>query len=215
MSENPNDSLRSISPIISGPFDLCTNSLAQRTYSKGEIIIQRGQRLNAAYFLKKGKAKHVITTINGEERISFYSVGPCLIGEVPFLTGFPPYVDTVACEKSTVQLLTREELFLNCNWETLYTTLALKLRSQAFLIEGDCLAANERICRFLYVLSITSSNNILKITQKEIADITGLHRITVNEVIKDLENRQAISKSRGTIRLLDAEGIKILSGLGI
>jgi CRP-like cAMP-binding protein len=77
------------------------------------------------------------------------------------------------------------------------------------LISGQVVACNRlhgvrsRLARWLLMLQDRTGDTVIKLTQEFLGDMIGSQRTTVNEVAGALEERGAIQRSRGTIRILD------------
>jgi CRP-like cAMP-binding protein len=85
------------------------------------------------------------------------------------------------------------------------------------LMSGQVVACNRlhnvraRLARWLLMLQDRTGDTVIKLTQEFLGDMIGSQRTTVNEVAGALEERGAIARSRGTIRVLDRVALENIS----
>lgn len=193
-----------ISPIFTSQTSkLCpTNTSNAKIYKKGDIIVHVGQQINKLHYLIKGKVDYVITTANGEESILHITVGPAFFGEVPFFSGLTSFGTFVAREKSHVQLIERSDLSKEC-LEALCIQMARKIRVAHLQYESTFNPAETRIARHFYTLSISVGTNTVEFNQRELANIVGLHYMTVNKIVKKFEEMKIIARRGRCIEITD------------
>lgn len=203
-----------LSPIFSSQNTLLRsiNTSDTRIYKRGEIIIRVGQQIEKLHYLIKGKVKYVITTPNGEENILHITVGPALFAEVPFFSGLPCFGTFVASEKSYIKLIERKDITKEI-LEHLCVQMARKLRVAHLQYESTFNLAEARLARLFYTLSISVGKDIIESNQRELANIAGLHYMTVNKILKKFEEMKIISRNRKNITITDPKAIMELAGL--
>lgn len=64
-------------------------------------------------------------------------------------------------------------------------------------------AAEPRLCKWLLLTQDRLESDVLPLTQEHLSIMLGVQRTTVTALASDLQRRQAISYSRGRIRVLD------------
>ena len=161
--------------------------------------------------LIKGKVKYVIVTSNGEEHILHVSIGPALFGEVPFFSGLPSFGNFVACEKSYVQLIDRKDITKE-QLEYLCVQMARKIRVANLQYESTFNSSEIRLARLFYTLSISVGKDIVESNQRELANMVGLHYMTVNKLLKKFEEMRIETRSRKYIKINDSKALMLLAG---
>lgn len=202
-----------LSPIFTSQTSLSSiNTSTAKVYKPGDIIIQVGDHAQHLHYLIKGKVKYVIMTSNGEETILHTSIGPALFGEVPFFSGLPSFGTFVACEKSNIQLIDRKDITKE-QLEILCAQMARKIRVANLQYESTFNSAEARLARLFYTLSISVGKDIVEYNQRELANMAGLHYMTVNKLLKKLEEMKIVTRSRKCIKIIDSKAIMTLAGL--
>lgn len=202
-----------LSPIFTSQTSLSfINTPTAKVYKPGDIIIQVGDHAQHLHYLIKGKVKYVIMTSNGAETILHTSIGPALFGEVPFFSGLPSFGTFVACEKSHIQLIDRKDITKE-QLEVLCAQMARKIRVANLQYESTFNSAEARLARLFYTLSISVGKDIVENNQRELADMAGLHYMTVNKLLKKLEEMKIVTRSRKFIKIIDTKAMMTLAGL--
>lgn len=202
-------------PIFSSPVGippLVSSTSPVRVYQKGETIVTVGQQLCHLHYLVRGRVKYQITTPHGEETVLHFTVGPAFFGEVPFFSALPCFGSFIACEKSHVQPVERSSLSREC-LEALCVQMARKIRVANLQYESTFNTAEERLARLFCTLSAEAGGMRIFSSQRELAHVAGLHYMTVNKVLKKLEDRQVIRRCGKGIEITDHAAIKTLAGL--
>ena len=202
-----------LSPIFTSQTSLSfINTSTAKVYKTGDIIIQVGDQAQHLHYLIKGKVKYVIMTSNGGETILHTSIGPALFGEVPFFSGLPSFGTFVACEKTYIQLIDRKDITKE-QLELLCTQMARKLRVAHLQYESTFISSEARLARLFYTLSISVGKDIVDSNQRELANMAGLHYMTVNKLLKKFEEMKIVTRSRKCIKIIDSKAIMTLAGL--
>jgi CRP-like cAMP-binding protein len=192
-------------------------------FKKGNIIINQGDTVKKIYFLSKGKLKITLLSDTGEEKLFWYAYPHTIFGEVPFFCKLPCNGTIIAeedCEVSShdfdsfYQILYKNpkvtEFFL--------TTMAKKIQILTGQVKDISYSnPSTRINKLLYSLAKQFGKSTdkgielkLTITHKEIAFITGLHRVTVTNVMNKLKKDGIIEvPKRGKLIIIDLEKLYI------
>jgi CRP-like cAMP-binding protein len=171
------------------------------------------------YFLEKGEFRLVRTSLDGREKI-IWAIGPgSLVGETPFFDELPSHSRHVAATDSVLyafsrkcvleKILPHEPELMMC----IFRSLASKVRvlsNQSVCLCMDDLAS--RICKFLhlrmahYAVEDNSTFVCPGLNQQELANFLGVHRVTLNKVLRELEKAQILSPySRDEVCILDVK----------
>ncbi len=193
-------------------------------FKKGEHILPIGETIDHLYYLKQGKAGRLITAANGAEKYIKVVCDQGIIGEVLFFQNRVNYNSFIAIEdcncylfdKQTVeQVLLKDTQFVQqlIQWFCQRMT-ALNGQVTDSLIKSPYY----RICKFLleYVQEFgTLDENGRpiyegKLSHYDIAKYLGINRVSVTNVLKQLQEEGIIHKDRQLLILLDADYLQNL-----
>ena len=186
----------------------CINKGEQVRFEKNRIIMKSGTIPEKLYYLRSGKVRLVEFSKEGERCNMLDLESEHFVGETRFLAAVPIHfnVETltntaiVAFSRSVVnELLFNDERFRYC----LFVNMAKKMQylSRAFLdcaYEDNC----SRIYKFLKTFSKKNGRDSkVFLTQQEIAEFLGIHRITVHRSLHKLEKQGLLIMERKSITL--------------
>lgn len=212
----------SILPLLSGDdqnLQIFFESGKKQFLKKGYIIINQGDTVDRIYFLNKGKLKVTLLTDAGEEKLFWYAYRHSIFGDVPFFCKRPSNGTITAEEECEVTSYDYESFFkiLYSNpkvIEYFLTAMSRKIQIMTGQVKNtSCNSPDIRINKFLYSMATqygkSCKNGVelnLTITHKEIGFLTGLHRVTVTNVINKLKKEGAIAiPRRGRLIITDLE----------
>lgn len=201
--------------------DDLSQRLRQQRALKGDVLFRKDSEGNALYIIREGMIKIVLPSRMGEERIvTIFSSGD-FFGEMALLDGLPRSADAVALKSSTLLVLDRKPFlqFLRDNesaMETILSTLSRRLRKTDELLEdASFLNIPARLAKKLVEIGETfgrqNGNTIrisLRLSQKEIADMVGATRESVNKELRVLRSRGLISLTKDHILIDDLQRLK-------
>jgi len=180
----------------------------QMKRSKGEEVEQGKDLL----FLDRGRVCLVAQGWDGTEKLIWSIREGCIFGEAPFFDPIPNKAtftcaaDCVIYAFSTqaVARISRERPDLLQN---LLQTMARKLRILAYHAASlylDDMAA--RVCKFLSQRIVPGSSPLtakIRMSRQEMANLLGMHRISLYKALRQLEERGLLGPTRGkTITIL-------------
>jgi len=171
------------------------------------------------FFLDSGEVWLTRSTLEGREKI-IWRIGPdSLFGETPFFDDLPARSAIVAAMDCTVYAFSRKCVLneiLPQNPEltsALFRTLAIKVR--VLINQAVCLSLDDlpsRICKYL---NLRREAQILKdgplvvcpvLNQQELANLLGVHRVTLNKSLRELEKAGILGPySRDEVYILDRD----------
>jgi CRP-like cAMP-binding protein len=79
------------------------------------------------------------------------------------------------------------------------------------LVSGACNGAHsvkERLARWLLMMRDRDDDDTLQITQNLLAEMLGVHRPTITNVVRDLERTGLIARGRAQVTILDRHGLE-------
>ncbi len=182
----------------------------------GARICELGQQCTHLALVLRGQARVYELAESGRE-ITLYRIGP---GEVCILTAscimsgesFPAIA---RCEEELEVLLVPaprvdEYMLRYPEWRRfIWKLLADRLASVLMLLEEVTFRRlDERVMRYLLDACDKQQCNELKITHQTIADDLGTAREVVSRVLKEMEQRQMLSLSRGRVLIMDPKLIQ-------
>ena len=189
---------------------------------KGESVITLGDPVCYLYYLKSGEVGRYVVAANGSERIMKIISAKGLLGTVPFFSGSADLPRTNNSEfyarsdcviyrfthQCVYDVLLRDETVLH----QLIQHFCNRINAlNAQLIDTMVRDPAYRICAFLYnFLSNFGTTDEAgrfvytgKLSHYDIAKYLGLNRVSVTNVLKDLQDRGIIYKDRQKLILLD------------
>ncbi|MGF7184909.1 CRP/FNR family transcriptional regulator [Desulfitispora alkaliphila] len=213
----------SLLPWIDGQPESFKNLISmgsKKVFRKNATIIDQDDVSENIYYLHKGKVKVILFTTAGEDRLFWYASAGNIIGDVPFFHCLPSNAAIVAEEDCIVYCFSKtvfSEIIKNNPQFASYLLEAMAKKIRVLVNQLQDITFNDptvRVSKFLYLLSqkfgqYCGSSSIeldLNLTHKEIASITGVHRVTVTNVFAKLKNQGIINKSKkGTLVILKPE----------
>ena len=215
----PHNLLRQI-PLFSSlsDADLADLSSATRLLSlkQGQTLFHKGDEGTALYIVRKGAVKIVLPSNIGDEIIVTIFSESEFFGEMALLDGEPRSADAIAIKPAEVFVLKRNDflLFLQSNLNAIKSILSMlsnRLRMTDELLEDTCfLSISARLRKKLAELAEThgrKQENVihidLELTQKELGDMVGATRESVNKELKTLREKGLILTEGSKIRIPD------------
>ena len=195
----------------------------RRNYRKGEIIFQEGDAGNGFYLVESGKVKIYKLSFEGKEHI-LHIYGPGKpFGEVPVFEGhnFPAHAQAMV--KTSAIFFPREDfvaLIMENPSLAMNMLAALSMRLREFTIMVENLALKEvpaRLASYLLVLAKEHqgrSRMELPVSKSQIAGLLGTTPETISRAFAGMIQSGLINMEKKEIRLLDREGLTILSEQG-
>lgn len=196
----------------------------KKYFKKGEQILSIGEHVQYLYYLKAGRAGRLITAVNGAEKYIKVVCDRSIVGEVVFFrqtVNNGQFVAIEDCEcylfdKETVyKILLKDEQVIGeliqwfCNRMT-----SLNAQVTESLVKNP----HYRICKFLYDYvkkfgRIDEMGRYVyegKLSHYDIAKFLGINRVSVTNVVKELQESGIIQKERARLIILNTEYMKQL-----
>ena len=192
-----------------------------RRYQNGQIIYAQGERSRYFYFVGQGKVKISIFRENGSEKILAIQENNTFLGESGAFDRFPYFATATALEDSDIHIIgirETEDLITRTPRVSLLiiTAIIRKLRLLGLQVQDlSFLDAQKRVIHILLKLmqevGEPADHGILikkRITHEDLANITGLSRVTVTNVLNHLNRLKLITKGRYRYTILDREKLE-------
>ncbi|MCF8011672.1 MAG: Crp/Fnr family transcriptional regulator [Clostridiales bacterium] len=191
----------------------------KKIYKKNTTILEQGNKVENIYYLNKGKIKVMLLSESGDEKVFWYTTESNIFGDVPFFSEMNANASIVAEEECEVYVFNKKQFLQVIQSETALAEHMLKMMAKKIKIligQVQDIAFNKpdiRINKLLFLLAKQFSEEDenkteikLNITHKEIASITGLHRVTVTNVLNKIRQEDIIKKSqKGNIIINDID----------
>lgn len=196
--------------------------LRRRSIKKGDVIFQKGDEGTALYAILRGCIKIIVTTPVGDKITVAILMDGDFFGEMALLDGMPRSADAVALEETQLAVLDRKDFlsFLALHDHAVLAilrTLSLRLRKTDDLLAEICfLSLSARLAKRLLELArgVDSRGGRdpsvleMRITQKDLSDLLGASRESVNKELKILRDKGIVATERSKIVILDQERLK-------
>lgn len=200
------------------------NCMILKTYDAKEIIYHQGEKTNFVYLVKSGRVRLSTFSKAGREQALSIAEGGCLFGEMSIVDNENNFTTSTTIVKSQVYLIPKDRFkdiyFNNKDINNLmFKSIVRKVRILSSLVESLSFhSAERRVASYLIELLSTHNDHRLdpptlniKFTQQELADLTGLSRVSVSQVMNTLFELNVISKKNGYIVFKDLEYLKNIS----
>jgi len=212
-------------PLFNSLSDSDLKSLSEcvrlQSLKKGQTLFRKGDEGSFLYIIKQGTIKIVLPSRLGDEVIvTIFSEGD-FFGEMALFDGEPRSADALAMESSKIYMLSRNDflLFLQSNinaMKSILSQLTNRLRNTDDFLEGACfLSVSARLAKKLLDLADSYGQQDgdsvyidLNLTQKELGDMIGSTRESINKELKILRDKGLITNQENKIQIIDMTRLK-------
>lgn len=182
----------------------------RRRFAAGEIVFHEGDPADAFHLLMSGRVAVRVATPNGDQALLTVLVPGDAFGELALLGRGGRRTATISALEPTQTLAVGRAEFdrLRERNPSVDTMLLAALSAQVerlseHLLEVLFVPARARILRRLLTLTAQPDGTVVRLTQEDLARMSGTTRSTVNEVLRDAERMGAIHIGRGRIEVVD------------
>ncbi len=207
--------------LIDSDLKSLSESVRLQSLKKGQALFRKGDEGTSLYIIKQGTIKIVLPSRLGDEVIvTIFSEGD-FFGEMALFDGEPRSADALALEPSKIYILRRNDFlsFLQSNinaMKSILSQLTKRLRSTDDFLEGACfLSVSARLAKKLVELAESygkkDGDNVfidLNLTQKELGDMIGSSRESINKELKTLRDNGLIIKEENRIQIINMTRLK-------
>ena len=194
--------------------------LRWKSVEKGDMLFRQGDEGTTLYVLMQGRIRISISRRMEKMTLAILGQGEFL-GEMALLDGQPRSADASALEDSHLYALSRQDFlsFLVNNENAVRAilfSLSMRLRKTDDLLAEICfLSLSARLAKKLVELAEALYPDdkhprecTLKTSQKELGDILGVSRESINKELKILRIKGILATSRNFIHIYDLESLK-------
>lgn len=197
-------------------------SMRLLSLKQGETLFMKGDEGDCMYIVRKGTIKIVLPSVAGEEIIVALLKENDFFGVMAMLDGESRSADAVAVTASDVFVLGRNDFLsiLQADVNALKTILfdlSQMIRKTDDLLGDVCFSPiSIRLAKKLLELAELSGRIEgdtacidIALTQKELGDLVGATRESVNKALKALRNENLITTEANKIRITDVETLQL------
>jgi CRP-like cAMP-binding protein len=205
--------------------EILARQVVQRRYARHELIFSQGDRGDGLYVVRDGHVSISRHGLDGNELIIAVSEPGEYFGELALFDDEPRSASATAIDDCTVLFLSRQAFreFIQTHPAALMTCLAIivhELRRCTELVDEIALLdVRRRLARRLLRLAEqgmleTGENGrrdavpTLRITQQQLASMTGATRESVNKHLNSFVDEGMIRLDRGRISILDRDRLE-------
>jgi CRP-like cAMP-binding protein len=201
--------------------DKLSRAVRPKTLKAAEILFLKGDDAEAMYIVREGAIKIVLPSETGEEIIVALIKRNEFFGVMAMLDGQPRSADAVAINPSEIFVLGRNE-FLNIlqtdmnALKTILCDLSRMIRKTDDLLGDVCffnisVRLSKKLLELAETTGVSEGKSILldiALTQKELGDMVGATRESVNKELKVLREQGLIDLEGNRIRIIDLGGLR-------
>lgn len=187
-----------------------------RQYAKGETILWEGEPCDGLYVVLRGRVKVFKRSEVGREQVLLI-IGPGRsFNDVPVFDAGPNPGSVAALDPSTIAILPKAQILRLVESSpamamAVIRILAARMRGLTIVVEDLALrSVTARVAKILLewaggraTLAETPVDSGVRLTQSQLAAMTGSVREVVQRALKTLEQDGAIKLSRARINVLD------------
>lgn len=176
----------------------------ERTMLKDSVVMREGQIVDTICYLATGEVRMERSNPDGLQKTYWY-IGPnCVFGETPLFHRMPTTLTAVCTQKTLLYCFSRDVLINKIFPENpelyidIIQSLAHKVRvltNQIATLSMDALTI--RICKYLHNSLERDEHSRpfvrLQISQQTLANVLGVHRVSCNRALRELEKKGIIS----------------------
>ena len=184
----------------------------ERPMRAGEVLFRRGDTESFMLAVVEGTVRVTLPSAEGRERILAIFHPDDVLGEIALLDGKPRTADAVARSNGRLLVFERRDL-LPVLRTTPEMTLALmellcaRLRRTSDQVEEQSfLDLSTRLARALMRMADTEAHVVA--TQRDLAELVGATRESVNRRLRDWEDAGALRLGKGTVTIQDMAAMR-------
>lgn len=210
---------------FTGELDTLLSIARLKRYKPGEVIYMQGEKSRRFYFVKYGKVKVSIFRENGSEKILAIQENNTFFGESAAFDRYPYFATATALEESDIHAfnIDEAETLIKAHPEVsllIITSIIRKLRLLGVQVEDlSFLDAQQRVAsillKLMHEVGESTAGGILikkRITHEDLANLTGLSRVTVTNVLNYLSRLKLITKGRQKYTIIDRVRLDSFAG---
>lgn len=200
--------------------DELLNALAISHYTKGNLVIQQGEKPRFLFFLVEGKIKTYKTSDEGKRLILSFKEPFDIVGDIEFVQQ-APYLNTVEAITDVKMLTIPIQVAQKFGMSYLpFVQFVLERITEKLYVNSNALTfslmypVEVRLCSYLLSVAmdgITVSPHDLR----DAADLIGTSRRHMNRVIGDLCKQHIIERKERSIFIVNRQRLNVLAKYNI
>jgi CRP-like cAMP-binding protein len=201
--------------------DMVRNLIFEKSFDKGEIILNEGDPADALYFVTSGAVKTFRTSVDGKEQVLNIVRPGESFNDVAMFDNGPNLASAQAMGSVTVYGILKHDLqaFLRSHPEislNVASILASRLRYYVSIIDDlSFKPVTSRVAKILLEYGGNGTDPGQRITQQEMAAMVGTVREVIGRSLKTLERNNMIKMDRHRIIITDQEALKNIAGVSM
>jgi len=185
-----------------------------RLYGKGEALFRAGDPATVLVVLARGSVRVLRSRPDGHPKVVHLLTAPCLVAEVPILTGEPLPATAVCGEECVVVAIPRAVLVEAVRRDP---ELAMRLLGAVFerlqqltraLAHHGQRGAAARVGAWLLGLAHDGGSGVLPAAKKDVADYLGLQPESFSRALAVLREEGAVDVTDESFRILDRTALE-------
>lgn len=184
-------------------------------YPKGSYIFYDGDIVDSFYYIEDGLVRCFIANEDGYEKNMYFV--DMFVGIECFLHNQPIHCNWVAEKDTTIYCVSGryKSRIMECESirNMVMQALALKCRILGFqIVDYSISKPLQRVARILYCwCSDPNFDRSRSLLHQDIADVTGLHRVTVTNCLSDLKKKGIIQPQNKCWVINDMRALKAIA----
>ena len=181
--------------------------------SAGYLIYLQDTQATCFYYLKSGRIKSFMQSEDGAERILHTYEAGSLFGEASFFDGLPRVSSAVALTPCEIVPIDRELVIAEVSQNPDLALAMLKYLARTVRLlssQVDDMAFRpvpQRVAK--YLLSLSPSGGVVRISQDGIAAAVSASRVSVSRALGHLEEKGWLKRSYGGVTLLHTKELRL------
>jgi len=197
------------SPLTEADLSALASYLAMRDIERGGVLFGAGKVPEGVWIIREGTVELSVGAGRRRQVVQLLRAGD-VDGDVQLLLGMPfPYTARAASEARALfldaasfeRLLARHSMVAR-RWLSSVATRVVRSQARILGLLGKSLTA--QVAR---LLTDEAEDGRIRLPQRTLAAMLGVHRPSLNKVLKDLERSRLLSVGYSEIEILDREGL--------
>lgn len=197
-----------------------THNIEPKKYSKNEVLFEQNSSTDYVYLINNGRVRLDIISYAGEEKTIFIAGKGIFIGDLSPIDNLPNICRATTSTDCEIYLILKSDFKKHLLTNIKFATDILYINSKKIrLLVEDIkqLSFNNAYYRVCYALvhlakqysSLTKEGYKLdmKFTHQEMANLTGLSRVSVSNIISELQSKEVLKKMDGYLLIKDINSI--------
>lgn len=181
-----------------------------RSFSKGSIIYRQGDMAENFYYLKKGRVKVFMTSVDGMEKTLNTALQGEILGEGAFFDKQPRVSSAGALTNAELIMINKEQLteLIKKHPKLAFELLEiLANRIRLLSAQLDSMTFMQADARIAQLLLECEQNGRVTLTHEEIANSVGVSRVTVSKTLGDFAKAGIIQTEYRCIIIKDKKAL--------